>query len=57
MLVLSEGKHQRVQDKAQVGDKLCARLLLKSGECTTKKKDGAHDTSVFHINMVVTFQY
>lgn len=34
MLVLSKGKHQRVQDEAQIGDELRARLLLQSGKRT-----------------------
>lgn len=43
VLVLPEGKHQRVQDEAQVGNQLCARLLLQSSkrtkwgwQCTSK---------------------
>lgn len=32
VLVLPEGKHQSVQDEAQVGDQFCARLLLQGGK-------------------------
>lgn len=38
VLVLSEGKHQRVQDEAQVGDELRARLFLQSGKRTEWEK-------------------
>lgn len=34
MLVLPKGKHQRVQDDAQVGNQLRARLLLQGGKRT-----------------------
>lgn len=38
VLVLSEGKHERVQDEAQIGNQLCARLLLQGGKRTERKK-------------------
>lgn len=38
VLVLSKGKHERVQDEAQIRNQLCARLLLQGGERTEGKK-------------------
>ena len=38
VLVLSECKDQRVQDEAEVGHQLCARLLLQRGKSTNNKK-------------------
>lgn len=52
VLVLPKGKHQRVQDKAQVGNKLCACLLLQGGK-RTKKQDGGYGDTLFHLYMVL----
>ena len=38
VLVLAKGEHQGVQDEAQVGDQLCACLLLQSSKRTGEGK-------------------
>lgn len=38
MLVLPEGKHQCVQNEAQVGNQLCTGLLFQGRKCTDGKK-------------------
>lgn len=40
VLVLAEGEHQRVQDKAEVRHQLRARLLLQGGKRTEAREGG-----------------
>lgn len=39
VLVLAEGKHQGVQNEAQVGNQLCTGLLFQSRKCTDGRKN------------------
>lgn len=54
VLVLSEGKHQRVQDEAQIGNQLRARLLLQGGERTVRKQ--TRTTSVKSLSFLQTLR-
>lgn len=37
VLVFPKGKHQSIQDEAEIRNQLCARLFLKGGKCTKIK--------------------